>query len=317
MRESAPQPERGLFARFVFDNYPLKLLSLALAIALFSIVHSDQDAQRAIYIDVVALLPPRKSDKLLISSLPAQVKVTLRGSRARIASLQHDDFAPLQMDLRDTSRRFYYFEQSAIDVARAVQVVSIEPASIELVWRERAERKVPVRAKLRGSPEEGYWVRKPLVVSPATVSISGPKDEIEALTEVFTEDIAIDGTSEGSHDRRSQLEPLPGHLLYAEHNSVNVHFDIVAEQGERTLRHLEVAVIGAGDASLRPNSVSVTLRGPARALSDLEPEEIVPYVELPAASEPVEVLEVKVRDVPAGFSVSRIAPTSVIAKHAR
>jgi YbbR domain-containing protein len=318
VKDPAQPPERGLLARFVLDNYPLKLLSLVLAVALFSIVHSDQDAQRSMYIDVVALLPPRKSDKLLVSALPAQVKVTLRGSRSRIAALQHDDFAPLQMDLRETGRRYYFFDQSAIDVAGPVQVVGIEPSSVELIWRARAEHKVPVRAKLRGTPEEGYWVRKPLVISPATVTISGPKDEVDAVTEVFTDDIAIDGMGEGAHERRIQLEPLSGHLIYAEQNSVSVHIDVVAEQGERTLRHLDVAVLGAGEAALRPTAVAVTLRGPVRSLADIEPEQIVPFVELPAAvAAGVEVLEVKVRDIPAGFTVERIAPANVIAKRTR
>jgi YbbR domain-containing protein len=307
-----------MLTRLVLDNYPLKLLSLVLAIALFSIVHSDQDAQRAMYIDVVALLPPRNSDKLLVSTLPAQVKVTLRGSRSRIAALQHDDFAPLQMDLRETGQRFFYFDQSAIDVSGHVQVVSIEPPNVELVWRERADRKVPVRAKLRGTPEEGFWVRKPLVISPASVTLSGPKDEVAAVSEVFTDDIAIDGMAEGAYERRAPLEPLSGHIVYAEQNSVSVHIDIVAERGERTLRHLDVAVLGAGEATLRPNTVSVTLRGPARSLGDVEAEQIVPFVELPATpAAGVEVLEVKVRGIPTGFTAERIAPASVIAKRVR
>jgi len=318
VKEPAQQPERGLLTRLVLDNYPLKLLSLLLAIALFSIVHSDQDAQRSMYIDVVALLPPRNADKLLVNTLPAQVKVTLRGSRARIASLQHDDFAPLQMDLRETGRRFFYFDQNAIDVSGRVQIVSIEPSHVELVWRDRAERKIPVRAKLRGTPEEGFWVKKPLVISPASVTISGPKDEVNAASEVFTDDIAIDGMAEGAYERRAALEPLAGHMVYSEQNSVSVHIDIVAERSERTLRHLDVAVLGAGEAALRPSAVAVTLRGPTRSLADIEAEQIVPFVELPAAIAPgVEVLEVKVRGIPVGFTVERIAPASVIAKRVR
>jgi hypothetical protein len=315
---TAPPQERGLFAQIVLDNYPLKLLSLAIAIALFSLVHSDQDAQRSMYIDVVAVFP-RKSDKVLVSPLPAQVKVTLRGPRSRIAALQHDDFAQMQMDLRDTTRKVYAFDQSAIDVSGPVQVVSIEPAAVELTWRTRAQNKVPVRVRLHGVPEAGYMVKKPVVVAPPSVVVTGPSDEVTALTEVSTDDLTVDGMSEGVQERRVQLQPLTGHLAYVDLNSVAVHLDIVPEQAERTLHRLDVAVLGAGEAMLRPNEVTVTLQGPSHALNEIDVDQIVPYVELPSspAAPGVEVLEVKLRGVPEGFTAVRIAPTSVIARRIR
>jgi YbbR domain-containing protein len=320
VKDPAAQPvERGLLAQIFLENYPLKLLSLGIAIVLFSFVHSDQDAQRSMYVDVVALLPPRKSAKLLVSTLPAQVKVTLRGSRSRIAALQHDDFAPLQMDLRDAARKVYTFEQSAFDVPGAVQVVSIEPASVELIWRTRAEHKVPVRLKLHGVPEAGYMVKKPALLAPTSITVSGPSDELAALTEVSTEDVAVDGMSEGVQERRVQLQALTGHLAYPELSAVAVHLEIVPEQAERTLHRLDVAVLGAGEAVLRPNEVTVTLQGPSRALNEIEPDQIVPYVDLPSTppAAGVEVLEIKLRGVPEGFTATRIAPTSVIARRVR
>jgi YbbR-like protein len=319
VKELAPHGGRGLLARIALENYPLKLLSLGLAIALFSIVHSDQDAQRSMFLDVVALLPPRSADRVLVSSLPAQVKVTLRGSRSRIAALQHDDFAPVQMDLRETGRQSYDFDATAIDVSGPVQVVEIEPRSVPLVWRTRAVRMVPVRVKLRGSPEEGLAIKKPMLVTPAMVQISGPSEEIERIAEVFTEDVNIDNMSEGTHERRAKLEPPQGHIGYLEQDTVSIQLDAVADQGERTFRHLDVAVLGPGAAQLRPAAVSVTLHGPLRALSELEPEQVVPYVELPSAvsGTGVEVLDVKLRGVPEAFTASRITPNSVIAKRNR
>ena len=78
MTEGSSNPFVSAFT----ENVPLKLLSLALSVLLFSIVHSDQDGQRSIFVDVVALLPPPGSQKMLISDIPHQVKVTLRGSNS-------------------------------------------------------------------------------------------------------------------------------------------------------------------------------------------------------------------------------------------
>ncbi len=319
MRDSAPQEKRGALTRLLFDNLVLKLLSLVLSIALFSLVHSDQDAQRSVYVDVVALLPPPKTEKMLVTEIPTQVKVTLRGSRTRISSLQRDDFSPVQMDLRDTSRRHFYFDPSAFSVSGAAQVVSIEPRMVELSWVPRAEKRVPVRARLRGAPEEGSMVKRPVYLEPSFVTIYGPKDEAQSISEVYTEDIPIDGLMPGKHERRAQLEPLPGHVEYLEQVAVDLRVDVVPEVAERTLRRLEVAVMGQAEGATRPASVAVQVRGPARSLADLEPESVVPYVEidgLPSGAGTVSV-DVRVRGLPEGFEVARVVPPTVLVKRAK
>jgi YbbR domain-containing protein len=320
MRDGSQQLERSLLARLAFDNYPLKLVALVLSIALFSLVHSDQDAQRSIYLDVVALLPPPGADQMLISDLPSQVRVTLRGSRSRIASLQRDDFAPIQMDLRDPRRRHFFFDLSSIDASGPVHVIAIEPPSIDLVWATRTQRRVPVRARLRGSPEQGTMVKKPVLLSPANVTVQGPQAEVDAIVEVFTDEIPAEGLGKGIHERRVQLQPLTsGHVKYKDDPSVDVKIEIVAEQGERVMRHLELAVLGAAQATLRPNIVSVTLNGPVRDLADIEPDQIVPFVDLStlAPNAPFASLEVKLRGVPENFEVARVSPSSVLARRVR
>ena len=320
MRDGPQQLERPFLARLLLDNYPLKLLAAFVSSALFSLVHSDQDAQRTLYLDVVALLPPPTSNQMLVSDLPTQVRVTLRGSRSRVSALQRDDFAPIQMDLRDPTRRVFYFDQNAIDVSGPVHVIGVEPASIDLTWVTRAERRVPVRPRLRGEPQHGYVVKQPLTINPGNVTIQGPKEEVNTIAEVFTDDVPVEGLGKGVHQRRIQLQPLSAaHLKYKDDPNVEVQLEIVAQEGERVLRHLELAVLGAAQATLRPNSVSVTIKGPVTDLAQVEGEEIVPYVDLSALPQnaPFAPVDVKLRGVPEGSNVSRIAPTSVLAKRVR
>lgn len=317
MREFAQQADRGWIERIFVENYPLKLLALGFAIALFSVVHSDQDAQRSLYLDVVALLPPAGSDKILVSTLPARVKVTLRGSRSRLAALDHDDFAPVQMDLRDPGRQFFRFNPGSISVSGPFRVVAVEPSSVQLTWRARSEVSLPARVKLHGSPESGFSVKRPLTVTPANVMVAGPQEEVSALHEVYTEEISVDGLAAGVHERRARLEPLPGHVAYVDQNSVTVRVEIDAQQTERVFANLEVAVIGPGDVSLRPASVQVTLRGPARLLAGMAADQLVPYVEPGTSVAPgsVESLPVKLKGVPESCSNAQVVPDSVIVRH--
>jgi len=319
VKEPVHTTDRGWFARLVLDNYPLKLVSLAFAVALFSIIHNDQDAQRSLYVDVVAILPPLNSESVLVSTLPARVKVTLRGSRSRIALLERDDFAPVQMDLREPGRQFYYFDAASIAVPGPYRVVSVEPASVQLTWRARAERTVPVRPRLRGTPEEGYAVQQPVATTPSSVVLTGPKEELETMSYAETEEILVDGLAPGVHERRARLEPLSGHVSYLVQSVVSVKLEVESEITERTFSGLEVAAVGPGDVALRPAAVQVTLRGPAPQLAKLNAEQLVPFVEPTGnlAANRVESLAVKVGGLPEPCSVVRIVPSTVLARHER
>jgi YbbR domain-containing protein len=222
--------------------------------------------------------------------------------------------------LRDPGKRHFFFDQSLIDVSGPVHVVGVEPSSIDLVWATRTQRRVPVRARLRGTPESGTMIKQPVELSTANVTIQGPKTEVDAVVEVFTDEVPVEGLGKGVHLRRVQLQPLTsGHVKYKDDPNVDVKIEIVAEHGERVLRHLELAVLGAAQATLRPNVVSVTLNGPVRDLADVEADQIVPYVDLTtlAPNAPFASLEVKLRGVPEGSDVARVTPSSVLARRVK
>src|SRR5690349_4791120 len=134
MAASTQAPRASALTRAFTENVGLKLLALALSLMLFSLVHSDVDAQRSIVLDVVALLPPPSSGKMLISDLPAQVKVTLRGSRSRLSTLARGELAPIQMDLRDASSGYYYLDPRQVDLGSNVRVLEITPSMVPLTW---------------------------------------------------------------------------------------------------------------------------------------------------------------------------------------
>ena len=319
MKEPTQTSDRGWLYQVFVENYPLKLVSLAFAVALFAIVHGDQDAQRSLYVDVVALSPPVNADAVLISTLPARVKVTLRGSRSRLAALERDDFAPIQMDLRDPGRQFYYFDASSIGLSGPFRVVAIEPASVQLDWRPRVEHAIPVRIKLTGNPAAGYVVKQPITVAPSDVTISGPKEEVEGFSYASTEEISAEGLGPGVHEIRGRLEPLSGHVSYLAQGVVTVRVEVESETSERTFSSLEVSPVGPGDVTLRPKTVQVTLRGPAPQLVKLVPEQLVPFVELNAEGGPssVESLPVQLQGLPEACSVVQIVPTTVLARRER
>ena len=319
MKEQTQTSDRGWLYRLFVENYPLKLVSLAFAVALFAIVHGDQDAQRSLYVDVVALLPPSNADAVLVSTLPARVKVTLRGSRTRLAVLEHDDVAPIQMDLREPGRQFYHFDASSIGLSGPFRVVAIEPGSIQLTWSPRVERTIPVHVKLTGNPTAGHEVKQPIAVTPANVTIAGPKEEVEGLSFSATEEISAEGLGPGVHEVRTRLEPLSGHVSYLASPIVTARIEVESETRERIFAALEVSAVGPADVTLRPKTVQVTLRGPAPQLGKVVPEQLVPFVEITGEPGPssVESVQVRLQGLPEACSVVQIVPSSVLARRER
>src|SRR5271165_57525 len=84
---------------FLTENVNLKLLSLAFALALYSMVHGSQEAQRSLLLSVVALTPPQTSNRELVTPIPAEIRVTVRGARQTLDDLHADDIQ-VQLDLR-------------------------------------------------------------------------------------------------------------------------------------------------------------------------------------------------------------------------
>ncbi len=308
-----PRAQAGGIGRLVTDNLGLKLTSIALSIMLFSLVHSDVDAQRSIYLDVVALLPPPSSGKMLISELPAQVKVTLRGSRSKLNGLSRDQLLPLQLDLRQVPSGNYYIDPHSLDLGSNIQVVEITPSVVPLTWAVAAQKRVPVQVELEGELDSGFSLRGEAQAEPATITLRGPEKRLQSLDTVSTDPVSLVGLGLGTHRRRVSLMALPDHVAYVEDTSVEVKLTVVPVLAERTLKRLQIAVVGDGHALLRPERAEVTLRGPRKLLDDLDPDLIVPYVELPAgAAGAGGSYDVKLRDVPEGVDVVRVLPPNVL-----
>jgi YbbR domain-containing protein len=300
----------GLTVRRLFThNAGLKLLSLAIAIFLYSLVHGSEDQQRAIYVDVTAIPPPPSSGKVLVSDLPDRVKVTLRGSRSQ---LQGIELPTVEMDVTDPSQRYYYFEPTVFDLPPGVDVTSIAPASLPLVWADYVERRIPIEARV-GSPRPGLQLAGSPRVEPRTVLVRGAEREIAPMQLVKTQPIEISDIEPGEHELRVRLDAPPLHTDF-DVTSVQVHFEIVPEVATRTFRGLAVSQLGEIRATLRPAHVDVTVRGPAAVVDLLTEDRVVPYIQLveaPSAAGASSV-EVQVYGLPAGIEVESIEPGSVL-----
>ncbi len=303
--------QRHSLREVVTNNLGLKLTSLVAAIVLFSIVRGAEDAQRSVFVDVVAVLPPPLSGKMLVSELPDRVRLTLKGSRSQLNAIRPELLQPVQIDLTDTDLRYYYFAGDEFDVPAGVTITQVAPASVPLQWAERLEKPLPIQPRVEGIPPEGTVLGAPPQVQPDTVTVVGPHEELEGVRSVRTEPIDLSGLDVGSYVRRVPLQRVCTHCRFLEERPVEVRFELLRDLSERTLTALPVVVEGGEVRQLEPRVVSVTVRGLPREVDLIDPARVRAVVDAREQVPGSRMIPVAVRELPPGIEVVSVEPATV------
>ncbi|WP_394843054.1 YbbR-like domain-containing protein [Pendulispora brunnea] len=259
------------------ENLNLKFIAFVLALLLYSLFHGAQDAQRTMTVNLVALMPPESADRVLVSSMPPSVRLTLRGSRSALDDLHSDDIGYLQIDVHLGSERRVTLDPGMVHVPPSVRVEQIDPPAIDLVWEDRVTRDVPIQVSVVGTPAPGFVVKGVPQADPATVRVRGPKSEVLVLQHVRADPFDVSGLTEGSFPRHLAIDRPTGRVLPdLATQSVLVTAEITREVVERPFVKIPVAVVGQAKGKSQPNEVDVRLVCPPEILRALRPEQVVP-----------------------------------------
>jgi YbbR domain-containing protein len=301
--------------RMFTHNMGLKLIALAMAIGLFSLLRGSEDAQRSIFVDVLVLMPPPETGQMLVSDVPDRVKVTLRGSRSVLNALRDQDIPPVQIDLRKPSASYYYFETDDFELPRGAEIVQLAPASIPLAWAKRVVEDVRVQPRIDGAPAPGL-VAQAVEVSPRTVRVRGPETEVDVLEHVTTEPLDVAGLAPGRHERQVPLSHPPPHTQF-DHTSVRVVVEVTEQEAERSFVDVPLTAVGDPVAKLRPDTVDLTLWGSAAALEEVKRSHLVPVVDSTELDpdQGTQPLRVTVRGVPDVLQVKPVPETVLVTPH--
>ena len=277
----------GLFARLrllVTENLNLKLLSLAFALVLYSLAHGSQDAQRSIPINVIALTPPESAKRVLMTPIPASIRVTVRGPRSQLDDLHADDMGSIHLDIRNGNETRVVFDPGVIPVPPGLKVEQIDPPSIDLEWEDVIVRDVPVEVGVVGTPATGFVVKGAPTADPAFVRAQGPKSEVLVLQRARADAFDVTGMTDGHYSRLLAIERPGGRVTYDVPN-VTASVEIGREVAERPFQKVPVAVLGHQNAKAQPAEVDVRLACPPEVVRALRPEQIVPRVQVAAGTD--------------------------------
>lgn len=282
-------------------NWPLKLLALALAYAVWVAVTGESRIMQDLAVPLVIELP---DDLTLAEAPPTTVGVRLRGpenllGRAHLLRLE------FHLDLRDAAPGTHSVQLDARDLtglASGIEVAFVQPERLILVVDTRRQRLVPVVPAFRGSPPSGYTFYGARVV-PDTQRVDGPSGAVDRLERLRTDPIPLDGRTASFHVRvRAVPDSDQVRLVDPSPLEVEVHVDRAARE-----MVFDVPVVLSGhddwDASAAPARIQVAVAAPPSLLARLQVSQIRAVADLgrlAPRSEPHEVpLRVDFVDVPA------------------
>lgn len=275
---------RTLRAAFT-ENLNLKLLSLGFALVLYALVHGGaQDWQRTVLVSVDRRTPPETADRVLVTQIPAQLRVTLRGPRAILDDIKESDLGSVQLDLHAGTEQRIVFDPQMVHVPAGVKVEQIDPPSIDLLWEDRVVRDVPVQVGVVGTPAKNFVVKGAPLADPPNVRARGPKSAVMVMQHARAESFDVNGLTEGKYTRPLAIDkPQPG--VTFEVPSVMVTLEVMREVAERPFTKVPVAVVGQAKARTLPAEVDVRLTCPPELLRGLRAEQIVPRVQVTSSAE--------------------------------
>jgi YbbR domain-containing protein len=272
----------SILRRAFLENAALKAVAFVLAVTLFILVRGDKETERSVRVGVAYIKP---QDRVAMGELPDGVDVWVRGPWTRIRRLDPSEVDPIVVDLTKLQDGEFTIEESMIRLPAGLRVATIRPARINIQFEHL--KKLPVVPEPVGVPPEGFVVER-IVTDPPAVTVRGSKATTDLLSDARTLPVSVMGKRKSFH-QVVPLAPLPKGLS-TDVDSVDVEVQIAEDSASRTLTDLPVALQppagarvaagAAGGLAVEPAQVTVTLRGPRKALSEVDDGKVAAVVEV-------------------------------------
>jgi YbbR-like protein len=175
----------------VFDRAGWKLLSLAVAFAIWAMVASEPELSTFVSTQVEYKNLP--SDLEISSNPVTTVLLELRGPSGELQGLGGQGVRPqiiLDLSSATPGDHTYAIGGSAVKLPRGVGLVSTLPAQVHFNFETRTERTVPVHVRFTGEGRNGYVVASE-EVTPPSEKIEGAASHVAADGEVVTDPVDV------------------------------------------------------------------------------------------------------------------------------
>ncbi len=184
------------------SNWSLKLLALAIALAMWVFVVGQEKSEISVRVPVeITNIPP---DMMVVDDVVGEVDARLYGPRTLIRRVATERLSKA-VDLTGLGLGTHVFqiEPDDLKLPPGVRVLRISPDAFRLTLAPRLTREVPVQPVIKGSPAEGFELAE-VKFKPAKVTVVGLREDVSELDFVFTLPLDVTDRKE-SFSRLAQL----------------------------------------------------------------------------------------------------------------
>src|SRR5262249_3406754 len=161
-------------------NLGLKILSLLCALVLYAFLHGTE-ATRPFSVNIIAEKPRESTNRMLLTQLPTEAIVTLRGPLTLLSRLPANACGHLPLDLHTERMTSITLDASMFHIPPGFSVEQIIPSSIELRWDDVISRSIQVQVARTGEPAPAFTVKGAIGVEPPNVQARGPRSIVEVM----------------------------------------------------------------------------------------------------------------------------------------
>ena len=180
--------------RWVLHNFWLKVLSLVLATGLWLAISPDQEpAEVAVRVPIEFQHVPPHLEISSVTIPDAQIRV--RGPERLIRELRSGDIhAELELGDAKPGERTFDLTAQQVRHQRDLTVVQVVPGQVHLSFDTRLTRTVKIHPRVAVNLAAGEQIAK-MVVDPESITITGPRNHVEAVDAATTDPVDASGTA--------------------------------------------------------------------------------------------------------------------------
>ncbi len=266
--------EKSKLRAIFLEHWNLKLLSLAMSIALAVYVRGEKTALTEFPIKVIYLTT---EEQVMTSQPPTEISVRVQGPENTLNLLGRERLPNISVDLSTYKENQYCFEYSVENLPprfRSVRIQSLSPRCVPVVIETKVKKTVPVVVDVVGTPQEGYTLG-PATSTPAAVVLEGAESELAKIGQVRTEPVIITKARKTMKSNVKLVAFAKDSSVWYEKNTtpgVEVQVEIIAQNIEKTVRSVRVVTMPNVDSNYRvlPEKIDVVVYGPRAALQSLD-----------------------------------------------
>ncbi len=304
---------REFFKRMLY-NWPAKILSLVAAIIIFFFYKMSTLDERFFTAPVKVILP---SGFALAEDYQKSVRITIRGEENKIYPIFESDIEPY-VDLRDHRNEGIFKvpvkikkKGSALDVGSLE--VRVDPPELKFVLASVMEKRVMVKAVIRGTVAHGYEMVE-FTITPQYVVIVGPRNHVEKIDEVRTSVIDITGRKE---DFNISVGVLLDDSFVKVKGSQEVSFSAVISEAVilKNFKNIDVISVDVGQGLRLASSLpkgEVKIQGSQLLVENLKPDDLRLVVDCSSVEAQGRVLLPVKPETPEGIIVLDYEPKEII-----